>query len=90
VAAISITFNTSAAQDARLAKVLAAVNGERAASNPPADPFATIEAYLHWVVIEAVKGYVARQAEAERAAVASAFDAADATTQAAVKAALGL
>lgn len=88
MANINLSFTTNAKQDAKLAKVLAAVNAERAQQELP--QFATVQDYLSFIVIEVVKSYVKRQHEIDAAAVAQAFDAASDEQKAAAQAALGM
>ena len=68
MAQINLTFNTTAKQDAKLAKVLAQVNAQRAAVSPPLDPFATIQDYLYALIVDAVKSYVKQQPRPQRPA----------------------
>ena len=86
MATINLTFNTSAGQDAKLAKVLARVNAERTSAEEA--EFATIEEYFEWVLIEAVKSYVKRQDEVDEETLVSKYNAADPSVQAQVDALL--
>ena len=83
MADIILTFSTTAAQDAKLAKVLARVNVERLAQGEA--EFADIEEYLRWVVIEGVKSYVRSQQEIDSEEVTEAFEAASDSVQDQVK-----
>jgi hypothetical protein len=88
MAQINLTFNTTAKQDNKLAKVLVAVNAQRAQQELP--PFADIETYFKFVLVEAVKGWVAQQTAVDAAAVGSAYESADDSVKAQVASALGL
>ena len=88
MAEIILTFNTTAAWDVKLDKVLARVNAGRVAAEE--EEFATIEAYLRFVLINAVKSYVARQDEVDHADRKAAFEAATENVQNQIDAALGL
>jgi hypothetical protein len=90
MADISIGFSTTPVQDVKLEKVLLAINAERAAANPPLPPFHSIEVYLKYICVEAVKGYVAMQKSREDAERQSAYDAADAQKRAQIDAILGI
>jgi hypothetical protein len=90
MANIVISFNTNAAQDSKLAKLLAKTNADNASQTPPGPEYASVEAWLRFVVIETVKGYVLAQQRAEKDEVSAAFDAADSAAQAAARTALGL
>lgn len=69
MATISISFNTTAAQDAKLAKILARVNAQRAVPLPPSDgqpqaqpqPYPTVEVWLKDFLIERLRAYVKEQ-----------------------------
>ena len=86
MANIVLEFNTSAAQDAKLAKVLVRINAERVAAEE--EEFATIEEYLRWVLIEAVKSYIKTQETLDGDTIGDAYEAADSATQAQVEAIL--
>jgi hypothetical protein len=88
MANINLTFTTTTKQDAKLAKVLLAVNAQRVQQELP--PFATIEDYFKFVLVEAVKGWVAQQSAVDAAAVGNAYEAATDAVKAQVAAALGL
>ena len=88
MANISITFNTTAAQDKKLAKVLDIVNSERATRQE--DPFADTEEYFRFIIIETVKAYVKKQGEDEALEVAKAYDEASNSVKDQVEALLGL
>jgi len=75
MANIVLEFNTSAAQDAKLAKVLARVNAERVAAEEA--EFAAIEDYFRWVLIEAVKSYIKRQEDLDGEDLVERYNAAD-------------
>lgn len=90
MADISINFNTTPVQDVKLEKVLLAINAERAAANPPLSEFQSIQGYLRFICIEAVKGYVSMQKSREDAERQSRYDAANATVRAQIDAALGI
>ena len=87
MANISITFNTTAAQDKKLAKVLDIVNSERAGKE---DPFADASEYFRFIIIETVKAYVKKQGEDEALEVAKAYDEASNSVKDQVEALLGL
>lgn len=88
MAQINLIFNTSAKQDAKLAKVLNAVNAERVKQELP--PLAAIEDYFKLVLIEAVKGWVQQQTAIDAASVGAAYENAADAVKAQVAQALGL
>lgn len=93
MAQLTLTFNTSAAQDAKLAKALARVNAERAAfggtENPaPLDPYPTVEAWLKAVTIEAVKSYIQHQDRVDQETLKSRIENATPTQLAQIEAIL--
>jgi hypothetical protein len=88
MANIDISFNTTAKQDLKLAKILATVNADRIQQELP--PFDDITTYLRFIVIETVKAYVKRQNELDVALRASAYDAASDEIKAQVDTILGL
>lgn len=70
MAAISISFNTTAAQDAKLAKVLTRVNAERALPPPsgePLAPYPTVGAWLKDFLIERLRAFVQEQQSRDEA-----------------------
>lgn len=83
MAQITLTFNTTATQDAKLTKALATVNAERATmsqlSPQPLPPFATVQEWLRDVVINEAKRYISvvdsRDEESIRSAYRDATDA---------------
>ncbi len=89
MANISITFNTTAAQDAKLARLLARVNAVRASSQPPQTPYADVTAYLKDTLIQTVLGYIRQLAASDKDEVGTAYDGASAAVQAQVDALLG-
>jgi len=88
MAEIVLTFNTSAKQDAKLAKVLVRTNAQRVEAGEA--EFETIEAYLRWVLIEAVKSYNNQQDDVDKEDVATAWDEASDAVKAQVEAILGI
>ena len=88
MADITLNFNTTAKQDAKLSKVLTSVNAERVQNELP--PFADIQTYLRFIVIETVKSYVKRQGEIDAVAIGTAYDEAADSVKATVATALGL
>lgn len=88
MAEITLTFNTTAKQDAKLAKVLAGINAQRLADE--LEEFLTIEAYFRYVIIEAVKSYIRQQDTVDEEALIEAFKAADLATQTQIEGLLGV
>lgn len=86
--AINVSIPTTAAQDAKLAKLLVRVNEARAAEGKP--PHATFDAYALAVIIEAVKSWVREQDGLDAEALRTAYDNATPAQQAAARTALGL
>lgn len=63
---ISITFNTTAAQDAKLVKVLARVNEERTrppVTGDPLAPYPTVDAWLKDFLISNLRSFVVEQTD---------------------------
>jgi hypothetical protein len=92
MATINLTFNTTARQDAKLAKALARVNEFRASlpADPPLDPFPTVEAWLKDVLVSEVRSILKGQDAIDEDVLFNAYDAADSSVQDQVEALLGL
>ena len=86
---INVSVPTTPTQDAKLVRLLARVNAERAAQVPPAAPFADVNAYATWTLTETIKGQIRALAEADKTEVGSAYDGATPAVQAQVDALLG-
>jgi hypothetical protein len=88
MANISVSFTTTAKQDAKLAKILLSVNAVR--EQQELAPFPNMEAYLRFVLIEAVKGWSQQQSDADGKAAGIAYEAASDSVRAQVQTLLGL
>lgn len=92
MAQINITFNTTAAQDAKLAKALAYVNANRVApiGSPPLDPYPTVTDWFKDIIVERAKATVQEQTDREDETRRSAFRDATAQQKAQIDAILGI
>ncbi len=88
MANITLSFTTTAKQDAKLAKVLAKVNSDRVANQ--LDPFNTIQDYFRFVIISAVISYVKQQDDVDGGTIEAAYLTASASVQSQVEALLGV
>lgn len=88
MANLTITLNTNARQDVKLATFLTHINLERISSGEAVFP--DITSCLRFVLIEAVKGYVRQIESAESGEVGLAFSSANDTIQGQVKTLLGI
>lgn len=85
---VNISIPTNANQDAKLARILAQVNAERAANNE--STFATVDDYFRHVMIEAAQSALARDSAEDEAEVLAAYQAANQATKNSIRTALGL
>ena len=85
---ISVAIQTTAKQDAKLAKMLTEVNAERTTTGNPTYP--TMDAYMTDVCMEAIKSWISSQDSKEGTTLSAAYFAATATVQANVRTALGI
>jgi hypothetical protein len=88
MAQITLTFNTTAAQDVKLAKILAQVNAQRAGLSQA--PFATVDLWLRDEVISLVMSRLFTQEELEGATRKQAYAAATAGIKAQIDVLLGI
>jgi hypothetical protein len=80
---ISINLTATAKQEARLLKVLASVNADRAREGQP--QFEDVNTYLAALLVDAIGALVRRQRELEEGAIARKYSKAAAEVQAQVE-----
>lgn len=85
---VVISIPTTAAQDAKLDRLLVNVNVLRVEAGLP--EFATFNEYAEYIFTEQLKGYVKRMIADEEAEISGAYSAAAPATQASVRSLLGL